>query len=499
MLFMNSTVLKYLIISLIFLPVFFINIKSSHDWGDDFAQYIHQAKNITKGIAQNQTGYIYNPHFPLLGPPSYPIGFPLLLAPVYSGFGNSISHFNLYISFFLFSLGLLMFHFLHKYYSALISTLLIVVFVYNPWTLNFKIEIVSDIPFTLLLLLCVCRYQTIKPFTYTKSILLILFIGFLISIRNIGLVFVFAVVLDGLLEIYRHRHKIKQKQYNYKKAALPMVLAVAGLLIYLLLNKVIFNNAGGGMFPYAYLLNTDQLPHFIQTNLHDYMAMLRSYFEPLNDEWQFVALFSGTMIFAFIILGMIKKMNKKFDFMDGLTLIYLFAIIVYPYSNAGFRFLLPLIPYLLYYSVQGLQSINIKLNIKPNVLAIMMTVFILFSYKKGLSEIFKQSAILLQGPQETESIEAFNYIIKNTPANARFNFIKPRALSLYTNRNAMSHKPNQQLGEIEQSILHNEIQYILINNDISDDSLKAYVKIHESEWEQMWNNTNYFLYQQKQK
>src|SRR5690349_19487285 len=94
--------LKYLIAALICLPVFVINIKHSHDWGDDFAQYIHQAKNITTGTSQQQTGYIYIPEFLHLGPPTYPVGFPLLLAPVYAMFGNSVWHFDIYTSFFLF-------------------------------------------------------------------------------------------------------------------------------------------------------------------------------------------------------------------------------------------------------------------------------------------------------------------------------------------------------------------------------------------------------------
>ena len=113
---MISNGVKYLAVALICLPAFFINIKSSHDWGDDFAQYIHQAKNITAGIPQQQTGYIYNPEFHHLGPPAYPVGFPLLLAPVYAIFGNSIKHFDIYISFFLLGFALLMFYFLHKHY-----------------------------------------------------------------------------------------------------------------------------------------------------------------------------------------------------------------------------------------------------------------------------------------------------------------------------------------------------------------------------------------------
>src|SRR3569832_707609 len=97
-------------------------------------------------------------------------------------------------------------------------------------------EVMSEFPFAFLLLSCVCIYQTIKPFTYIKSILLALCLGFLISIRNIGMVFVFAMVMDGLTDLYRNRKKIKQKQFNYKNAVYPVIIGVASIAVYILLN-----------------------------------------------------------------------------------------------------------------------------------------------------------------------------------------------------------------------------------------------------------------------
>ena len=38
------------------LPLFYINVKDSHDWGDDFAQYFIQARNILEGRPQTDNG-----------------------------------------------------------------------------------------------------------------------------------------------------------------------------------------------------------------------------------------------------------------------------------------------------------------------------------------------------------------------------------------------------------------------------------------------------------
>src|SRR5438876_9591837 len=57
-------------------------IRPGHAWGDDFAQYIHHARNLATGVPYAATGYIYNPYNPTTGPRTYPPGLPLLLAPV---------------------------------------------------------------------------------------------------------------------------------------------------------------------------------------------------------------------------------------------------------------------------------------------------------------------------------------------------------------------------------------------------------------------------------
>jgi len=51
--------------------------------GDDFAMYIHHANYLAHSNAYSQTGYIYDPHCPDLGPGAYPPLFSLFLAPVY--------------------------------------------------------------------------------------------------------------------------------------------------------------------------------------------------------------------------------------------------------------------------------------------------------------------------------------------------------------------------------------------------------------------------------
>ena len=64
----------------------FINIRYDHDWGDDFAMYIIEARQIATGQSLSDLGYLYDRLNAGGGPPAYPVGFPLMLAPVYRFF-----------------------------------------------------------------------------------------------------------------------------------------------------------------------------------------------------------------------------------------------------------------------------------------------------------------------------------------------------------------------------------------------------------------------------
>ena len=78
----HRTVAPALICVLLAGVFYMLTIRDGHDWGDDFSMYIRHAENIAQGLPYAQSGYIYNPYNPSIGPRMYPPGFPLLLAPV---------------------------------------------------------------------------------------------------------------------------------------------------------------------------------------------------------------------------------------------------------------------------------------------------------------------------------------------------------------------------------------------------------------------------------
>jgi hypothetical protein len=80
----------WLIILLLIVAAFHIvTVRQGHIWGDDFAMYVHHAKNIVEGRPYTATGYLFHPSISV-SPRMYPPVFPLFLAPVIRLFGLNL-------------------------------------------------------------------------------------------------------------------------------------------------------------------------------------------------------------------------------------------------------------------------------------------------------------------------------------------------------------------------------------------------------------------------
>ena len=120
-----------------------VTIREGHDWGDDFSMYIHHAQNIAHGKSYVETGYIYNPLNPAVGPRAYPPGFPLLLAPVVKLFGLDLWPLKVVVvGFFVGSLLAIVLLFRSALPPAHLAALVLVMG-FNPFFWEFKDHILS--------------------------------------------------------------------------------------------------------------------------------------------------------------------------------------------------------------------------------------------------------------------------------------------------------------------------------------------------------------------
>lgn len=481
--FLKNKIYRLTFVLLIFLPVLFINIRKSHNWGGDFAQYINQAKCISEGRSQSETGYIFNEQNPYLGPPTYPIGFPLILAPLYYFFGNNIFAFSILISIFLFALSFILIKIFNLYFSYLISVLMAVAFIYNPWLLRFKSSIVSDIPFAFFFLSGIYFY--LKKFHSEKtkigySILLGLLICISMLIKSIGAIIIFGIFFEKIVSSFKNRN------FKFARFHNPLIILGSVLFFYILSNYIIFPTDTEHYSFFSTLFNLSNIPGAIKSNYSYYFVLIKDFF---SDD----VIISAITITLFLF-GFFKKLLNKADIADFIFIAYLIIILGFPVVQ-GFRYLLPVYPIILIYIVFGFKSVTKNLPDKRNVLlTIAVSGLLILIYFNGISSVFRSQKKTLAGPQTNYSIEAFYYIQKNTDENSIFAFIKPRVLALYAERRSIGIGKGRSMEEIDRKFSEVGVNYLLTVEDKKSIPFENYIEHYSHKLELIWENDKFKIF-----
>ncbi len=479
-----------ILLLLMAIPLFFINIRNNHDWGGDFAMYLAQAQNIASGQPSHQSLYIFNESAPVYGPPSYPPGFPLLLSPVVGVFGLNFEMLMRFQSFWLALLGFLSFLFFRRHSSQWPALLLSLIIMYHPWSLNFKSEIMSDIPFAVMMLASIMLIQQKKRSSFSMIAAGFL-MGFAMITRSIGFVLPLALAGAVLIDIKNTRIKnLKIKKYR------PEIQAFAAcMLTFTLFNFIIFPAPSSSSS--SYLLFSGETFTFkgIMTGLSHYSYTLHRHFWLLpGDEALTLNVILSSLFILALILGIILKIKKKTEFSDIVFLLYLGVIIFYPYRHGGFRFLLPLFPFLMAYFFYGLTAINGLISLKKHIINVIILLVFLISCKPGISKIIERQDKIFEGPQKDSAKEAFAYIRNNTKENEPISFIRPRVLALFTNRTAMGTKYQDSEKELLEQYKKHQIKYILINKKMFDQNVRHVIDSGKARQQLIFQNDDFEFY-----
>lgn len=491
----NPRIKELFFVGLFLLPLFFINVRDSHDWGGDFALYIKQGVNIIEGKTQADNGYVFNEDFPSLAPPTYSVGFPLLLAPVYACFGNSILHFSLYITVLLIAALLAFFFFFRMYYNLAISLVAVMVIAYNPWLLWFKCEVLSDIPFTLFVMLSLIGYLKTNwdHKRYIKAVLIGLLCGYALLIRSIGIVLLMAFCLDN---VYAIISEYRNKQRYVRLWNLLSILGSA-LLVYIVLSKIVFPGKEDSYAFFSTLFKWDNLGDTVLITSNYYIQVFQNFFHPHAEQWDVVPLLVKAFALSFFLLGVLLKLVQQRSVIDYVLLLYLAVIICYPNTSQGFRFLFPLCAIVLYYIIYAFQSIRLESALSPSWIACLIGVVIFFTYKRAVTELVHTQDSVLMGPQEPEALEAFEYIRQHVPMEEVLVFNKPTVLALYTDRNSIGYHRDQDSTSMDEKFAELKIHYVLECSDLKTASLDAYLNRHKESIDTLFANAKFQLYYKK--
>jgi 4-amino-4-deoxy-L-arabinose transferase-like glycosyltransferase len=471
----------------IFLPILFINNKDSHNWGGDFAQYINQARCISEGISQSETGYIFNEQNPYLGAPAYPVGFPIILAPVYYFFGNNIFAFSIVISVFLFGLSLMLFNLNNIYFRYPLSVVLTMAFIYNPWMLRFKACILSDIPFAFFLVTSLYIYLKFfreEKKQIPKSILLGFLISFSMSVKTIGVVVLLGIYAEKIIL------SIKEKKIKAITFYNILVLTLSVLFCYILINFIVFPTGVEQYSFFSTLFHLENLDKVIVQSYKSYFGLIKEFFS------QDIVISSLTL--GLFLIGFVWKVVNKIDLVDYVFVFYLAIVFVFPVLQ-GFRYLMPVYPIIILYIFIVLKSILLPLKIKEGPVFALLLFFLLFwNYSNGIHNVLRHQKDTLVGPQEGYSREAFQYIRENTDRNSVLACLKPRVLALYTSRKSIGVGLVATIEEIEEKFSEVGVNYVVSNTDLKNIVLTNYINGYNNKLELIWSNEKFKVYKRKE-
>ena len=127
-----------LLLFLFLLPLLWVGTSNSHDWGDDFSQYLLQAKNLIQDRPQTNQELVFAEGELPYAIVAYPVGFPILLAPFFDYFGLYIPPYLLLNAFFIILTTLFLFDYLKSSFDIKYSFCISPRIFYNTTKLNIK-------------------------------------------------------------------------------------------------------------------------------------------------------------------------------------------------------------------------------------------------------------------------------------------------------------------------------------------------------------------------
>lgn len=465
------------------------NLKDTHDWGGDFAMYLAQAQNIVDGVPQDETGYIYNPDNAVLSPPAYPVGYPLLLAPVVAIWGTDILPAVVVNSLFLMGFGLLIFFFIRRWYAPVVAFLSTALVILNPWMLNFKQEIRSDIPFAFLMLAFILALTSNWNSKYWRYALVGCLAGLAMLVRSAGMVlFVFL-----MMQVVFHGVRFIRSKSEEAKAVLlkNLVALLSGALLFAVVDLILLPN--GSVGGYMAIGNEESFFEMVFLNLTYYLDVLVNFFDPMNETLGFLSTTMMVIVVGAAVVGFFWSLLDEFTIYDRLVILYMGLLLIYPYRASGFRFLIPVLPFVVFYVLKASKIIYRYLE-RPKWAYPLALVFIVGTYSFGISNIYQHRNAPIEGPLLEEDQACFEFISEHTATDARLAFNKPRVLALYTDRSCFALNKEATPETAYAQFVENHITHFVRHSLLPDGAMDGFLLTYSNEVELVWSNEKMEVY-----
>jgi hypothetical protein len=471
---------------LIFVAAFYLaTLRQGHHWGDDFALYIHHARNLSEGLPYLATGNIQNPQVPHLGPLFYPPGYPLLLSPVYKLFGLNLTALKTEtVLTFVCSL-LFVFLLFRDRLPYWWNITLLACFALNPFVWSVRDDITSDLAFMLFaygaFYLIHLLYSNlpgkiagapVAP-VYALPVSVLIYLAY--AVRPMGFLIALALVLYDLGR-------------NRKITLFPVLTAAAVAGLAAAQELLLAHDTRFGLFRFDY--------KWLAFNTFQYVKDYRVFW--LNGA-------SSLVSYAlFLVILLVTLAGIWFAFREGPRVYDIFAILymglVIAYSTDVNRYLIPLAPVLILYAFLGLRQILQFKPVSPVRIAVAgLAALIVFSY----GSVYAKADLgpIREGMADPDFANVCQYIEATTRPSDRFLFRKPRLLSLMTDRPAAVYPPTSNPADLLTFAHSIGAAYLILANipheDFAEDSLylQGLTTTYRDRVRSVYQNAHYQLFQ----
>lgn len=476
----------YALLAVLVLPLFFICVRSTHDWGDDFAQYIIQARDLSHdGMALPDRAVL---NWPAHGPAPKGIGFAVLLVPAQAMFGTRVAPYLVVNVLVVMAIVLLFFHHLRRAHGSAAACIGALLFVYDRHVLQACTEIMPDLLLTLCVVLLMVFLDKPDRKRWWGAVVVVMCA---VLLKSAG--WVQWLVLCA--ELVRQRWRNTDQRPQVAVVVVGMVLPVTvGVLAPTLLSR----SMAGSAFWYTELFDAGGLLHRMGTNALVYAGEAARYFEQELPMWMnhiIVPLVLATAAFGFI-----RRVARRFGAMELLVVLWILMLLVYPDINSAARFMLPLLPIMLLYLIEGTAWLIGRVKLPRVTVPIMLSAFLL-AHTLSVRWFAQHDKTAAMGPYAPAALEAFGAVQRFVPADSRIASTRPWAVHLFTGRTSMWALSPTDPGRPVAHVADVQPQFTLVAWSPCEagmyDAGYAMAVLEDPEWSPVWHNAAFVLLERR--
>ncbi len=322
--------------------------------GGDNARYLIFAKSLAAGNGYRNIGLVSEPSHGLAPP-----GFAFLLTFIIKPFGFNIILAKAMVAFWG-ALSILVVYIVIKQRATPARSLLVAaLYAITPVIFMYSRRVYSDMPFmvfALLALICVQKYADTQSRINRWLLVGILCIAVSFYLRPAGLTL---LLVSGIW-----LGLIKRDIIKVGYLVIPVIVAIFPW--YYWVSQEVGSSPAGHFSAFGSLYNAGQFGLLMLNNLYQYLTLISENLWYLTTKGAtqlgfsagiFVILTQVSVLIIIIILavGFYQSVRNDFRLMDLFVIIYLGILL--PYTYVLDRFIIPILPFIIFYYLQGIYHI----------------------------------------------------------------------------------------------------------------------------------------------